>query len=119
MTKTVVHWINHTFSMEIDASEVINNFFKYITNFISAGNITKLPQIQQMLCSTPLCQCVTVCITSCSGIVISVYFLAAKETLCYQILAVAFIPIKYLPKIYEIIDITDTKMRSFSRWRYY
>ena len=49
------------------------------------------------------------------GIVISVYFLAAKETLCRQIkkLAVAFIPIKYLPKIYEIVDITDTKCGRF------
>ena len=49
------------------------------------------------------------------GIVISVYFLAAKEQLCRLVkrLAVAFIPIKYLPKIYEIIDITDTKCGRF------
>lgn len=44
------------------------------------------------------------------GIVISVYFLSAKEMLCRQVkrLAVAFIPIKFLPKVYEIVDITDT-----------
>lgn len=45
------------------------------------------------------------------GLVISVYFLASKEHLCRQIkrLAVAFIPMKYLPKVYEIVDIADTK----------
>ena len=52
---------------------------------------------------------------SLMGIVISVYFLIYKESLCYQLkkLAVAFIPIKYLPKVYEIVDITDTKCGRF------
>ena len=115
MTKTVVHWINHTFSMEIDASEVINNFFKYITNFISAGNITSfLGNSTNAVFSAIMSTCNGV-YNFLLGIVISVYFLAAKETLCRQIkkLAVAFIPIKYLPKIYEIVDITDTKCGRF------
>ena len=49
------------------------------------------------------------------GIIISVYFLIYKEQLCRQVkrLAVAFVPIKYLPKIYEIVDITDTKCGRF------
>ena len=49
------------------------------------------------------------------GVIISVYFLIYKEQLCRQVkrLAVAFIPIKYLPKIYEIVDITDTKCGRF------
>lgn len=49
------------------------------------------------------------------GIVISIYFLVFKEQLCRQIkkIAVAFIPIKYLPKVYEIVDITDTKCGRF------
>ena len=52
---------------------------------------------------------------SLMGIVISIYFLVFKEQLCRQIkkLAVAFIPIKYLPKVYEIVDITDTKCGRF------
>ena len=115
MTKTVVHWINHTFSMEIDASEVINNFFKYITNFISAGNITSfLGNSTNAVFSAIMSTC-NGAYNFLLGIVISVYFLAAKETLCRQIkkLAVAFIPIKYLPKIYEIVDITDTKCGRF------
>ena len=49
------------------------------------------------------------------GFMISVYFLVFKEQLCLQVkkLAVAFIPIKYLPKVYEIVDITDTKCGRF------
>ena len=49
------------------------------------------------------------------GLIISVYFLASKEFLCRQLkrLTVAFVPVKYLPKIYEIVDITDTKCGRF------
>ena len=49
------------------------------------------------------------------GVVISIYFLIFKEQLCVQIkkLAVAFIPIRYLPKVYEVVDITDTKCGRF------
>lgn len=52
---------------------------------------------------------------SLMGIIISIYFLIFKEQLCRQIkkIAVAFIPIKYLPKVYEIVDITDTKCGRF------
>ena len=76
MTKTVVHWINHTFSMEIDASEVINNFFKYITNFISAGNITSfLGNSTNAVFSAIMSTCNGV-YNFLLGIVISVYFLS-------------------------------------------
>lgn len=49
------------------------------------------------------------------GVVISIYFLIFKEQLCRQMkkLAVAFIPMKYLPKVYEVVDITDTKCGRF------
>ena len=52
---------------------------------------------------------------SLMGVVISIYFLIYKEQLCRQIkkLAVAFIPVRYLPKVYEIVDITDTKCGRF------
>ena len=49
------------------------------------------------------------------SIIISIYFLSSKEQLCRTMkrLAVAFIPIKYLPKVYEIVDISDTKCGRF------
>ena len=49
------------------------------------------------------------------GIIISIYFLVSKEQLCRLVkrLAVAFIPMRYLPKVYEAVDITDTKCGRF------
>ena len=49
------------------------------------------------------------------AIIISIYFLASKEQLCRLVkrLAVAFIPMKFLPRVYEIVDVTDTKCGRF------
>ena len=115
ITKTVVNGLNHTFSLEIDASKIISEFFAYITKFLSAENITSfLGNSTTAVFNAIMSMCNGV-YNFVLGIVISVYFLAAKDTLCRQIkkLAVAFIPIKYLPKIYEIVDITDTKCGRF------
>ena len=49
------------------------------------------------------------------AISISVYFLASKDQLCRLVkrLAVAFIPMRFLPRVYEIVDVTDTKCGRF------
>ena len=49
------------------------------------------------------------------AIIISIYFLASKDQLCRLVkrLAVAFIPMKFLPRVYEIVDVTDTKCGRF------
>ncbi|MBR1481666.1 MAG: AI-2E family transporter, partial [Ruminococcus sp.] len=49
------------------------------------------------------------------SIIISIYFLASKEQLCRlaKRMAVAFIPMKFLPRVYEIVDVTDTKCGRF------
>ena len=49
------------------------------------------------------------------ALIISIYFLASKEQLCQQVkkLTVAVVPIKYLPRLYEIVDVTDTKCGRF------
>ena len=49
------------------------------------------------------------------GLIISIYFLASKEELCRQVkrLTVAVVPMKYLPRLYEIVDVTDTKCGRF------
>ena len=87
--------------------------FNGITNFFTGSqNITKiLLDIMQSFVSNAT----TGIYNSLMGIVISIYFLIYKEQLCRQTkkIAVAFIPIKYLPKIYEIVDITDTKCGRF------
>ncbi len=103
----VIDWSNDKFNIAIDAEKAINNVLSTITSFLSVENVTKL---FEMIMSTA-----GGIYNFIMGVVISVYFLAAKETLCYQVkkLAVGFLPIRYLPKIYEIVDIADTKCGRF------
>ena len=109
-------WINQTFSASIDVdasfAQLGNEIVKNL-NGMAIANISKNVLIDTLL---PMITNTTAGIYNfVMGIVISVYFLSAKETLCMQVkkLAVAFIPIKFLPKLYEIVDITDTKCGRF------
>lgn len=109
-----IQWINDTFNAGIDEDNAINDMLNSALSYLTADNITKIlgfagdttTVIIDMISNT-----VGGVYNFILGVIISVYFLSAKESLCRQIkkLAVGFIPIKYLPKIYEIVDITDTK----------
>lgn len=110
-----IDWLNSTFSAGIERDNIVNNLLTQISTFFSLNSITQLAgktgeAIFGMILSTT-----NGFYNFIMGVVISVYFLAAKEQLCRMVkrLAVAFIPIKYLPKIYEIIDISDTKCGRF------
>ncbi len=120
-----VNWANKTFNAGIPITftqeEMISNVLKFFTGKenVSAADITKtifdsLPYIFSNFFGF-LTSATTGIYNFIMGVVISVYFLAFKESLCYQIkkLAVAFLPIKVLPKLYEIVDITDTKCGRF------
>ncbi len=108
-------WINSTFgtsfSLDITTQDIVNEMQKYLTFSnvtTSVGNVTSV--LYEVVSNTT-----SGLYNFIMGVVISVYFLAEKEMLCRQIkrLAVAFIPIKRLPKVYEIVDITDTKCGRF------
>lgn len=111
----VIDWLNSSFSAGINKEDMINTFMNEILKVLSMDNISQLAgktgeALFGMVTSTS-----TGVYNFVMSIVISVYFLAAKEHLCRLVkrLTVAFIPIKYLPKIYEIVDITDTKCGRF------
>ena len=119
--RDVVNWLNSTFNTAIPISftqeEMIANVFKFFTGKenLNAADISKtifdsLPTIFDNFFGF-LSSATTGIYNFIMGVVISVYFLAFKDSLCGQVkkLAVAFIPIKFLPKLYEIVDITDTK----------
>lgn len=119
--KDAVNWLNHTFNTTIPISftqeEMIGNVFKFFTGkeTVNAADISKtifdsLPTFFDNFFGF-LSSATTGIYNFIMGVVISVYFLAFKESLCRQVkkIAVAFIPIKFLPKVYEIVDITDTK----------
>lgn len=111
----VVGWINQTFSTNYDAHEILNNLYKNLVSFISIDNITKLAGQTTQVIFNFISVTANGFYNLIMGIIISVYFLAAKDELCRLVkkLAVAFLPIRYLPKIYEIVDITDTKCGRF------
>ncbi len=105
-------WSNSTLGTTIDIDASFAQLTADITKNLSGetiANFSKNVFVDKLL---PMITNTTTGIYNfIMGVVISVYFLSAKETLCTQVkkLAVAFIPIKWLPKVYEIVDITDTK----------
>ncbi len=111
-------WINsvfHTsFSLDNTLQQVMQEFTKIINgqSILTTADATKnvLGFLTNVISSTAAGVYNVV-----MSIIISIYFLSSKEQLCRltKRMAVAFIPIKYLPKVYEIVDITDTKCGRF------
>ena len=112
---TIKEWSNNISNMHLPFLQNVStdDMFKSITSFFTGSqDLTKmvLNWLQSFVSNAA-----TGIYNALMGIVISIYFLIYKEQLCRQVkkVAVAFIPIKYLPKVYEIIDITDTKCGRF------
>ena len=110
-----IDWINSVFNAGIEKDNILNNLLNEISKFFSMQNITQFAGKTGEAIFGMVLGTASGVYNFVMGVVISVYFLAAKEQLCRMVkrLAVAFIPIKYLPKIYEIVDITDTKCGRF------
>lgn len=111
-------WINnifHTsFSLDATVQQVQQEFSKLMSgqNIIGTADATKnvLGFVSNVVLNTA-----AGIYTFVMSVIISVYFLASKERLCRltKRMAVAFIPIKHLPRVYEIVDIADTKCGRF------
>lgn len=104
---------NTQFSLDSTIQAALDQVSKFFSgNFMNTADATKnvLGFLTNVLTSTA-----SGLYTTIMSIIISVYFLSAKEELCRQLkrLTVAFVPIKHLPRIYEIVDITDTKCGRF------
>ncbi len=109
------NWINSTFNTNFSLDSILNSLYKELTQLLTFSNITSTAGDATSAIFTVISSTTSGLYNFIMGIVISIYFLAEKEMLCRQCkrLAVAFIPIKRLPKIYEIVDITDTKCGRF------
>ena len=113
--KTVTDWADRLekmhlpFLQNMSQEELLNNVSGFFTD--SRGMTETVLKWLQSFMS----EFMTGVYNSLMGIIISIYFLIFKEELCFQLkkMVVAFVPIKYLPKIYEIVDITDTKCGRF------
>ena len=112
----VADWANKTYNANIDIDASFAQLGKEIANNLNGTTIANFSKNVLFDTLLPMITNTTAGIYNfIMGIIISVYFLSAKEMLCRQVkrLAVAFIPIKFLPKVYEIVDITDTKCGRF------
>lgn len=108
-------WVNKTFNMDISVNNDLSDLTAKLLSTLSGKNIADM--------SRNLLETLIPMITNTTAglynfimaVIISVYFLSSKEMLCRQLkrFTVAFFPIKWLPKIYEIVDITDTKCGRF------
>lgn len=110
-----IAWLNNTFSLGINEDNILSMLVQQLFTFLTSNEASNFASeasnyLKDMLIGTALGV-----YNFIMAIIISVYFLAAKDQLCRQVkkLAVAFIPIKQLPRIYEIVDITDTKCGRF------
>ena len=115
---SIFDWINgifHTsFSLDETVQQVQTEFSKLMSgqSIIGTADATKnvLGFVSNVFINTA-----AGIYTFVMSVIISVYFLASKERLCRltKRMAVAFIPIKHLPRVYEIVDIADTKCGRF------
>ena len=112
------HFLNthlHTnFSLDATVTEIQNRITEFLSNldFTQTADATKnvLGVVADILSNTA-----SGVYNFLMSIIISIYFLASKEQLCRlaKRMAVAFIPMKFLPRVYEIVDVTDTKCGRF------
>lgn len=110
-----IGWLNSTFHTGIDEDNLLSVIVEQLFAFLSSNEAANIANETKDLVIEMLTGTVNGVYNFIMAIIISVYFLAAKDQLCRQVkkLAVAFIPIKRLPRIYEIVDITDTKCGRF------
>lgn len=113
---SMAEWLNHNYNANIDIDASFAQLGQEIIKNLNGATIANMSKNFLFDTLMPMITSTTAGIYNfVMGIVISVYFLSAKEMLCRQVkrMAVAFIPIKFLPKVYEIVDITDTKCGRF------
>lgn len=111
----LITWLNDTLHVGIDEDNILSTVVQQIFNFLTSKEATNFASEASNYLLDMVAGTAKGVYNFIMAIIISVYFLSAKEQLCRQVkkLAVAFIPIKFLPRIYEIVDITDTKCGRF------
>lgn len=110
--------VNSTFGTDFNITSGYNYLIEKISQFFTAENMS---QVLKTAGTTSeflfklIADAAGGMFNFIMGLIISVYFLSSKESLCRQIkrIAVAYIPVKALPVVYEIVDITDTKCGRF------
>lgn len=110
-----IDWVKGSTGLELNG---ISSFEELMTTMLKTFTGDDIPALSKKVVDSlsPLAMgTITTVYNWIMGIILSIYMITSKDKLCYQIkkLAVAFIPIKWLPKIYETVDVTDNKCGRF------
>lgn len=110
-----IDWAKSTLGLGLEGISSLNDIIKQVISGITGDDLSKITQ-GMMDTIVPAAVSTSVALYNWTmGIILSIYMITSKDKLCRQMkrIAVAFIPIKWLPKIYEIVDVTDTKCGRF------
>ena len=108
LTGDLLDWLKDTFGFDVSALDNMNQtIVDSISKLASFDNVGKL--------FSAVTDTIGFFYTWIMAFVLSVYMLANKEFLCTQLkrLGAAFLPTKWMPTIYEIINVADEKCGKF------
>ncbi|MCH5304419.1 MAG: AI-2E family transporter, partial [Ruminococcus sp.] len=108
ISSNIVSWINETFHLNLSFLDNFNGFVADIIRSIS--DIDNIGKVYTAAMNTA-----SFIYNWALALIISVYMLGSKEFLCIQLkrLGAAFLPTKWLPTIYQIINVSDDKCGKF------
>lgn len=107
-TDDVLTWAHNSYNLDMSIFDGVN---KTVTEFLSSlTNMNTITNIYTAAVSTA-----SFFYNWVMAFIISVYMLGSKEFLCTQLkrAGAAFLPTKWMPTIYEIIDVSDDKCGKF------
>ncbi len=109
ITSAVQTWLNERFHLNLSFLESFNIF---VADTIKS--VSNLPNITQKIYFAAI-NTAGVVIDWTMAFILSIYMLGSKEFLCKQLkrFGAAFLPTKWMPTIYEIIDVADDKCGKF------
>ncbi len=108
ITNGLTSWLNERFNLDLSFIDSFNKFIR--DNISSLANVSSIGKVYSAALST-----VGFVYEWVMAFILSIYMLASKDFLCTQLkrLGAAFLPTKWLPTIYEIINVSDDKCGKF------
>ncbi len=108
ITNGLTSWLNERFNLDLSFIDSFNKFIR--VNISSLANVSSIGKVYSAALNT-----VSFVYEWVMAFILSIYMLASKEFLCFQLkrIGAAFLPTKWLPTIYEIINVSDDKCGKF------
>ena len=107
-TNDLGNWLNSHFGLDFSLFDNVNHFL--VTKAKEMANLDNVGKVYNAVAGT-----INVFYNWIMALVLSIYMLVSKEFLTHQLkrLGAAFLPTKWMPTIYEIINVSDQKCGKF------